>query len=222
VVLLQKQYFIEEKSTMKKLLITAIMVLVPFVSQGKEIAEKADDVRPLLNGQTAPNIQVMTSEGKQVALKSLLAEKKTIMFFYRGGWCPFCNTQMGQLKAIEPRLNELGYQLIGVSTDSVKMLNKSIKSKSLQYELLSDFNSELSQAFGLAFFASEKVSKRYVSGMDLQNPLQKNKAGEDRLVLPVPAIYLFDKKGLVKFSYVNPNFKVRLAPELLLAAARVN
>jgi peroxiredoxin len=207
---------------MKKLLTAVIMILVPFVSQGKEIAERADDVRPLLNGQTAPDIRVTTSEGKQVALHSLLADKKTIMFFYRGGWCPFCNTQMGQLKAIEPKLNELGYQLIGVSTDSVKMLHKSIKSKALQYELLSDFNSELSQAFGLAFFASDKVTKRYVSGMDLQNPLQKNKSGEDRLVLPVPAIYLFDKQGLVKFSYVNPNFKVRLAPELLLAAARVN
>lgn len=207
---------------MKRYILVVMMAMTSFLGQAKDIAKDADSVRPLLNGQVAPNVVVTTSEGKQVELKSLLSDKKTIMFFYRGGWCPFCNTQMGQLKAIEPKLNDLGYQLVGVSTDSVKMLNKSIRSQSLDYGLLSDFNSELSQAFGLAFFASERVTKRYVSGMDLKNPLQKNKDGQDRLVLPVPAIYLFDQQGLVKFSYVNPNFKVRLAPELLLAAARAN
>ena len=55
--------------------------------------------------------------------------------------------------------------------------------------------------------------------LKLTNPLKKNKAGEQRLVLPVPAIYLIDEKGLVQFSYVNPNFKVRLHEQVLLKAA---
>lgn len=56
--------------------------------------------------------------------------------------------------------------------------------------------------------------------MGLENPLQKNKAGDARLVLPVPAIYLIDENGLVQFNYVNPNFKVRLDESVLLAAAK--
>lgn len=186
----------------------------------KSIAETADQVSPLMNGQQIPNaIEVTTSEGEKVLLAQVLNNKKTILFFYRGGWCPFCNTQMGQLKKIENKLTKLGFQLIGISTDSAKDLQKSIGKHQLSYQLLADFNSVTSQAFGLAYFASQKTTDRYLAAMGLKNPLQKNKAGNERLVLPVPAIYVIDSSGLVQFNYVNPNFKVRLHEDLLLKAA---
>jgi len=186
----------------------------------KNIAETAEQVSPLMNGQQIPNaIGVTTSEGEKVSLGQVLNNKKTILFFYRGGWCPFCNTQMGQLKKIENELEKLGFQLIGISTDDVKNLQKNIGKHQLSYQLLADFNSVTSQAFGLAYFTSQKTTDRYLAGMNLKNPLQKNKAGDKRLVLPVPAIYVIDSSGLVQFNYVNPNFKVRLHEDLLLKAA---
>jgi len=179
-------------------------------------------VSPLLNGQQIPaTVQVTTIEGKKLSLGKVLNNKKTILFFYRGGWCPFCNTQMGQLKKIEDQLNKLGFQLIGISTDNVQDLKKSIDKHQLNYQLLADFNSAISRAFGLAYFASQKVTDRYVAKLNLKNPLQKNKAGDERLVLPAPAIYIVDSKGLVQFNYVNPNYKVRLHEELLLKAAEL-
>ena len=42
----------------------------------------------------------------------------------------------------------------------------------------------------------------------------------DRSPLPVPAVYLIDGAGTVELHYVHPDYKVRLDPELLLAAAR--
>ncbi|MDG1751620.1 MAG: peroxiredoxin family protein [Thalassotalea sp.] len=185
------------------------------------IAETADQVSPLLNGQTIPEIEVTKSDGKNLALSDYLNGQKTILFFYRGGWCPFCNTQMGQLQAIEGQLKNLGFKLVGISTDAPDDLNKSIDKRNLSYELLSDFESKVSSAFGLSFFTSEKTTSRYIAKMDLKNPLHKNNAGDERLVLPVPAIYVIDSKGLVQFNYVNPNFKVRLHSELLLKAAEL-
>lgn len=213
--------------TTKQTLLTSLFIL--FVSMQtqanksqvtKDIAETADQVSPLMNGQQIPSAtEVTTSEGKKISLEQVLNNKKTILFFYRGGWCPFCNTQMGQLKKVENELGKLGFQLIGVSTDDVKDLQKSIGKHQLSYQLLADFNSVTSQAFGLAYFASQKTTDRYLAAMNLKNPLQKNKAGDKRLVLPVPAIYIIDNSGLVQFNYVNPNFKVRLHEELLLKAA---
>jgi peroxiredoxin len=188
----------------------------------KSIAESADQVSPLMNGQYIPaTVQVTTSEGKKLSLGQALNNKKTILFFYRGGWCPFCNTQMGQLKKIESQLNDLGFQLVGISTDNEQDLQKSIGKHQLSYQLFADFNSVTSQAFGLAFYSSQKVTDRYLAKMDLKNPLQKNKAGDERLVLPVPAIYVIDDKGLIQFNYVNPNYKVRLHESLLLKAAQL-
>ena len=142
------------------------------------------------------------------------------MSLSRGGWCPFCNTQMGQLKAIEPELKKLGFNLLGISTDANSGLKKSIEKMDLGYELLSDYNSNISKAFGIAVFTDDKTTKRYLKLLQLTNPLQKNVNGEERLVLPVPAIYVIDEKGLVHFNYVNPNFRVRLKEDVLLSVAK--
>lgn len=198
-----------------------LFVLIPNLVFAKSIAESNDAVSPLLNGQSIPKVYVTKLNGSKQTLSSYLDNQKTILFFYRGGWCPFCNTQMGQLKKIEPKLKAMGYKLVGVSTDSPLDLQKSISKMALQYDLLSDFNSELSQAFGLAFFTDEATTKRYVKRLDLNNPLKKNRSGDPRLVLPVPAIYLIDENGLVQFNYVNPNFKVRLHEQVLLKAAEI-
>lgn len=209
---------------MRSLLLTFTLLSSLLTSStilAKTIAETAEQVSPLLNGQQVPSVMVTTAENKSANLTEVIKNKKTILFFYRGGWCPFCNTQMGQLKAIEGQLSKLGFQLIGISTDSAEDLQKSIKDKSLDYQLLSDYNSSVSQAFGLAFFSSQKVTDRYLAKMKLTNPLQKNQAGEPRLVLPAPAVYVIDSKGLVQFNYVNPNYKVRLDEELLLLAAKL-
>jgi peroxiredoxin len=198
-----------------------ITLLFTFTSSAKQIAETNELVTPLLNGQQVPNVNTVTSTGKTVALSDILAGKKTVLFFYRGGWCPFCNTQMGQLKAIEGQLADMGFQLIGISTDSPADLQKSINNKKLNYQLLSDYNSTVSQAFGLAYFSSQQVTDRYLAKMHLTNPLQKNAQGEARLILPAPAVYVIDKNGLVQFNYVNPNYKVRLNEQLLLLAAKL-
>ena len=198
-----------------------LTLLLPFILNAKPIAESSDDVSPLLNGQLVPNVQVTQIDGKTTSLKHYLNGDKAILFFYRGGWCPFCNTQMGQLKKIEPKLKQLGFKLVGISTDAPKDLRKSIDTMSLQYELLSDYNSEISKAFGIAFFTDAKTTQRYVKRLNLTNPLKRNNAGEPRLVLPVPAIYVINEDGLVVFNYVNPNFKVRLHEDVLLKAAEI-
>ena len=157
--------------------------------------------------------------GSEVSLSSLWRSGPVLVIFYRGGWCPFCNTQLGQLKKIEKQLTNMGFQLLGVSTDNANDLQTSLKKHQVNYQLISDYHSTLSQAFGLAYFTSQKTTERYLNKLKLSNPLQKNARNEDRLVLPVPAVYIIDKNGLVQFNYVNPNYKVRLHEALLLKAA---
>ena len=206
---------------MRNLIVGIVFIATSLITNAKPIAESAEQVAPLLNGQKVPQVEITTIKGQVKQLSEVLAGKKTVLFFYRGGWCPFCNTQMGQLQKVQQDLKDLGFDLIGISTDSAEKLQDSVRKNSLSYELYSDFNSKVSQAFGLAFFTSAKTTKRYMKMMNLPNPLQKNAAGEERLVLPAPAVYIIDAKGIVQFSYVNPNFRVRLHEDLLLKAAQL-
>jgi peroxiredoxin len=207
---------------MLKKTFTALSILLfslPLLA--KPIALDELNVMPLMNGQTIPSASLKDLNGANVDIAKLTAGKPSIIFFYRGGWCPFCNSQMGQLQAIEPQLLEMGYQLIGISPDTPEKLKASMTKQELTYTLLSDASLETSKAFGLAYFTSAKVTERYLSKMKLENALWQTPEGEKRLVLPVPAVYISDAKGLIHFQYVNPNFRVRPAPELIVTAAKL-
>lgn len=206
---------------LKKLLITTSLLLASVASIAKPIAIDENNVMPLLNGHQIPAITLQDVNGKAVALDKLVAQKPTIFFFYRGGWCPFCNSQMGQLKAIEPKLIEMGFQLVGISPDTPEKMRASINDQKLDYLLLSDTTMAASQAFGLAYYTSADITQKYTASLAVTNELYTTPEGDKRLVLPVPAVYLADKNGLIHFQYVNPNYKVRPAPELILTAAEL-
>jgi peroxiredoxin len=209
------------KSILSALTLGTICTLLSLNVSAKPIAADELSVMPLMNGQTLPDITLKDLEGKAVNLTELVSQKPTVFFFYRGGWCPFCNAQMGQLKAIEPKLIEMGFQLVGVSPDTPAQLKASVRDNKLDYLLLSDAHMAASQAFGLAYFTSAEVTQIYTQKMKVSNQLMAQTNGEMRLVLPVPAVYLMDTSGLVHFQYINPNYKVRPAPELIITAAKL-
>lgn len=180
------------------------------------VAGSAEDVCPLAIGKTVPSLVLNKPDGSAVELKSLLAEKPTILIFYRGGWCPYCNTHMGQLQQAEASLQALGYQIVGVSPDKPEKLKESIQKHSLGYQLLSDSKMLAARAFGIAFQVdSATYTKLSLFGINLENA-----SGETHHWLPVPGVFILSKSGEIKFSHVNPNYKVRLDPDVLLAAAK--
>ncbi len=184
---------------------------------GGGVASSADAVCPLKVGMTVPKVGVTSLDGSKIDLSFEIAKKPTVLVFYRGGWCPYCNTQLRGLREIESKLYDLGYQLLAVCADKPEKLKETLGKDSLRYTLLSDGPMTAAAAFGLAFKVDDITLKKYQGvGIDLEGA-----SGETHHVLPVPAVYLFGTDGIVRFSYVNPNYKIRLNPSLLLAAAEV-
>lgn len=180
-----------------------------------EIVENASEVSPILIGETIPNVTLFDVNGAPLNLLEIAKAKPTIVLFYRGGWCPFCNAQLSQIQAIESDIEKLGYQLLAISPDTPDALKKSSKGKELGYQLISDFNLEAVRQFGLGFYIPKNYSDRIQSVGGETQSLK----GDERSILPVPAVFILDTKGVIQFEYVNPNFKVRIKPELLLDAA---
>jgi peroxiredoxin len=170
---------------------------------------------PLLNGETIDgSILVQTLKEKMVPLKQLTSKMPTILVFYRGGWCPFCNRQLAGLRKITKDITKLGYQLIAISPDRVSKFKESITKHKLDYQLLSDSNLDLANSFGLSFKLDAKTLEKYEKfGINVEEA-----SGKKHHSLPMPAVYVLDTKGLIHFSYVNPNYKVRLNEKVLLTA----
>ncbi len=176
----------------------------------------AEDIRPILIGAAVPKLTLSTVDGNSFDLNAAITEKPTVLIFYRGGWCPYCNVQLGQLQDIEPKLIQLGYQIIAINPDRPAKLGQAIQKHKLNYLLLSDSKMIGAQAFGLAFKVDEATLERYKNlGIDLEDA-----SGEKHHLLPVPAVFVVGTDGIINFEYVNPNYKVRISPDLLLAAAK--
>jgi peroxiredoxin len=206
---------------MKPVLLLAISLCSFALFAEPRIAQNPEDIKPLLNGMTVPKVSLQDATGKTVELSSMLKLQDTVLVFYRGGWCPYCNLQLAALREIEPDLKALGYQLIAVTPDSpaaVQASLKDTKDAAITYTLLSDSQFNLSSAFGVAYYLDEKTSATYLNTYKLNlNKEQSN----GKVVLPVPAVFIMNKDGLVQYSYQHINYKVRLQPELLLLAARL-
>jgi hypothetical protein len=76
---------------------------------------------------------------------------------------------------------------------------------------------EAISGFGIGFYLPLITEKLYETKMGIT--LTDEKA-TGKAVLPAPAVFILDQKGLIKFSYVSPNYKVRMSPELLVQAAK--
>ncbi len=176
----------------------------------------ADDIHPLLIGAAIPQVVLESLDSNAFNLNQAVKEHPTVLIFYRGGWCPYCNIQLGQLQMVEPELLKLGYQIIAVSPDLPSNLGESVDKHELTYTLLSDHAMKAAQAFGIAFRVSEATLTKYIGyGIDLEAA-----SGEQHHLLPVPAVFIIGQDGLIKFTYVNPDYKIRVDPTVLVDAAK--
>jgi len=180
------------------------------------VAESPSEVQPLEVGETIPNVRLRQPDGKAVLTDDIVARASTVLVIYRGGWCPYCTQHLRDLAKIERQLRELGYQIVAVSPDCPEELTESVSEEQLSYTLLSDNDIALAKAVGLAFRVEDPMYNRLKGmGVDLEQA-----SGRDHHVLPVPAVYLLDKRGTIHFSYWNPDYKTRLSGDALLEAAR--
>ena len=181
-----------------------------------DFATSASEVNPVLTGTMIPDVSLKSTEGDRLQLRQLVAENPTVLIFYRGGWCPYCNRHMAQLQEAQSQLADLGYQILAVSPDKPEYLQASKQEKDLSYTLLSDSDMQASKAFGLAFKVDPATYERYKNnGMDLEE-----RSGYDHHLLPTPAVFLVNPDGMITFQYVNPDYKTRIKSEVLLSAAK--
>lgn len=202
------------KSSITQILFFALLISVPAVAQ--YVPEDAKKVNPILVNSTIPDVSVKNIDGETLALKKIVVEKPTILIFYRGGWCPYCSRHMAELQKIENQIVDLGFQILAVSVDRPEVLRETLSDQELTYTLLSDSPADVLKAFGIAYRVDDETVNRYKSvGIDLEKS-----SGYNHHILPAPAVFILNQEGIVKFQYVNPDYKQRINGEVLLAAAK--
>lgn len=191
---------------MKSIFTLSLLSLTSIFSAFSQVPNKPENISPLLIGEYLPDGILHNMDGDTFKLHDLLKEKHTVLVFFRGGWCPFCNLQLYGLSEVQDSMLSLGFQIIAISPDGYKSLKHTISDK-IDYKLYSDPEGKLIQNAGIAY----KITSNTITHVE-----GKADADTDDIV-PVPSVMIVNKKGEILFEYINLDYKIRITPELLLA-----
>jgi len=197
------------------ILMMGLSVVSMAANNRTDIHSSAGEVQPLLVGMEAPDFTLRDVENQPFRFTSGVQAKPIVLTFFRGGWCPYCNLHLSELRLAEEQLKEMGFDIWFISIDKPELLLESLDDPDIGYTVYSDSALSATRAFGLAFRVDDELNERYLSyDIDLEKA-----SGENHHVLPAPATYIIGTDGVINFAYINPDYKVRLHPDVLLAAA---
>ena len=99
-------------------------------------------------GDTAPEINSVDQNGEKITLAQYKG-KKVVLYFYPKDMTPGCTAQSCNLTENYTDLQSKGYEVLGVSCDSIKRHQKFISKYNLAFSLVSDEDQKVVQDYGV-------------------------------------------------------------------------
>lgn len=163
----------------------------------------------LKSGDTMPPFELPNANGQVIRSDQLLKEKNLVLVFYRGGWCPYCNTYLKKLQDNLSEIDSSGGALVAISAENPDDSLTTAQKHELRFHVLSDRQLSYARKFRLVYQIPEKTDQRYKGkGIDLvvDNEMDKPE-------LPISATYIVNQKGKIVYDFVEPDYKKRATPE---------
>jgi len=114
-------------------------------------------------GSPAPQFKLFSTEKKEISLADYKG-KKVVLHFFPMAFTSTCTEQLCTMRDNFGYYDGLNAVVLGVSVDSLFTLAKFKEENNYQFDLLSDFNKEVSTAYGALYhdfvFGMKGVSKR--------------------------------------------------------------
>lgn len=170
------------------------------------------DKQALKTGDKVPAFTLPNQNNENTQLPNSLA----VVSFYRGGWCPYCNFELGALQKLVPEFESAGAKLFAITPENPDHSISTKEKNELAFDILSDAGNKLARQFGLVFTLPTEIQSLYDAfGIDV-----KKHNGDDTFELPIPATYVINSAGEIVYHYVNSDYTQRSEPADVLAAIK--
>jgi peroxiredoxin len=143
-------------------------------------------------------MSALDQTGAARTVSTLGGERGLVLLVSRAAdWCPYCQAQMIGLEDIRAQVEQRGWKIATITTDTVEELTRFQRRRSIGYTMLSDEQAQL------------------VRQLDLLDPTMP--PGRRHNGLPVPTILILSPQGEVQAKFGDANYRVRPAPEVVIA-----
>jgi peroxiredoxin len=164
-------------------------------------------------GAKAPDATLPDVSGSTQRLAQLYAQGPTLVIFYRGGWCPFCNLQLHEYSLAKPEFDKRGIQIVAISVDQPSEGAKTQARHGVPFPMLSDSKLVAHHAYHVIHVPGD-AEKKAMAGFHIDLAAY---SGEAHGKFAVPAIFLVGRDKTVRFVHVDEDFKTRPSAKQMLA-----
>jgi len=171
--------------------------------------------RALGEGDTAPNFELPDASGRIVRLRELRANGPVIVSFYRGQWCPFCTLELRGLQRALAEVEAAGATLVAITPNTPNVTSTTVEELELEYPVLSDHDNQVAKMFNLVY---EMTPENIESYRKIDRDIGSLN-GTGKWELPVPATYVIDSGGTIRYAFVDLNHRRRAEPSEVAAVA---
>lgn len=130
----------------------------------------------LLNkGEKAPDFTLLNQAGEAISLSDFLGKKNVLVYFYPKASTPGCTTQACGIRDFKSEFDALDTEVLGISPDEPKALQRFTDKQALNFTLLSDPDHKVAEAYGV--WSLKKFMGREFMGV-VRTSFLINKSGD--------------------------------------------
>lgn len=164
-------------------------------------------------GSKFPSVALPNHLGQYCNIDDLYRNGPLVISFNRGSWCPYCVHELESWRDNIAALDGAGGKLVVIAGEVSGRGDALSDIFNDEVEILCDVEHGVALSLGLAFHAGEELLRRYLEcGLDLSNIY-----GTQSGILPIPATFVVDQEGIVRYAFVEPDFRVRAEPKDVIA-----
>lgn len=179
--------------------------LLTFISKG-------DEPKGLSVGDIAPKFKAIDQFNNPFDLEEQLKKGPVVLMFYRGHWCKYCNRQLEELSDSLGFIIEKGASVVTVTPEVMEFVDETSKKFNNSFRIISDRDMKIMDAYKVRFEVDKGTNTKYkIWGIKL---VEFN--GDNGSNLPVPATYIINQDGTIKYVFFNENYKKRVSVKTIL------
>jgi len=166
-------------------------------------------------GSRLPDAGLLDAHGKSTTLTTARKHRPSVVVFYRGAWCPYCNITLRTYQAqLMPELTRRGIELIAISPQKPDGSLSMQETNELSFTVLSDPGNQIAGTLGILTAPSDAAAKAQATmGLDVA---EHNADGSK--TIPMPTVIVLDEDGVIRWIDVHPNYTTRTEAQQILAA----
>jgi peroxiredoxin len=190
-------------------------IMGAFTREQVDLAAKGSPVGIIEARAKLSDVELLDPHGATTSLYAALGDRLSVLVFYRGAWCPYCNIALNTYQGeLVPELAGRDVGLVAISPQTPDGSLSVQEKHELTFTVLSDPGNQIANAVGILTVPSdEALAAQLQLGLDLTAVNADGTTG-----LPMPTTLIVDADHVVRWVDVHPDYTTRSEPAEILAA----